>query len=143
MLVNVWESWCVPCREEAPDLARFNRELRGRAWLVGIDFQDAKADALGFIREFGWRFPNMADPTPLCERSRRRLPQRPDLDEAVRDAAGEVCELPSATAEADTGGSATWRRAATVGSISTLATSTSRTAARRSRSFRALSRLPQ
>jgi cytochrome c biogenesis protein CcmG/thiol:disulfide interchange protein DsbE len=62
VLINVWASWCVPCREEAPDLARFDRELRGRARLVGIDFQDAKADALAFIREFGWRFPNVADP---------------------------------------------------------------------------------
>ena len=62
VLVNVWASWCVPCREEAPALARFDRELRGRARLVGIDFQDAKADALAFIREFGWRFPNVADP---------------------------------------------------------------------------------
>lgn len=62
VLVNVWASWCVPCRKEAPDLARFDRELRGRARLVGIDFQDAKNDAHAFIREFGWRFPNVADP---------------------------------------------------------------------------------
>lgn len=62
-LVNVWASWCVPCREEAPELARFDREMRGRAALVGIDFQDARGDALAFIREFRWRFPNVADPS--------------------------------------------------------------------------------
>ncbi|MEX2645696.1 MAG: TlpA disulfide reductase family protein [Gaiellaceae bacterium] len=61
-LINVWASWCVPCREEAPELARFDREMRERARLVGIDFQDARNDALAFIREFGWRFPNVADP---------------------------------------------------------------------------------
>jgi cytochrome c biogenesis protein CcmG/thiol:disulfide interchange protein DsbE len=61
-LINVWASWCVPCREEAPELARFDREMRARARLVGIDFQDAKGDALAFIREFGWRFPNVRDP---------------------------------------------------------------------------------
>jgi cytochrome c biogenesis protein CcmG/thiol:disulfide interchange protein DsbE len=62
VLINVWASWCVPCRKEAPELARFDREMRDRARLVGIDFQDAKQDALAFIREFDWRFPNVADP---------------------------------------------------------------------------------
>jgi cytochrome c biogenesis protein CcmG/thiol:disulfide interchange protein DsbE len=61
-LINVWASWCVPCRKEAPELARFDREMRARARLIGIDFQDAEADARAFIREFGWRFPNVRDP---------------------------------------------------------------------------------
>jgi thiol-disulfide isomerase/thioredoxin len=47
-LVNVWATWCVPCREEFPDLLRVGREYRARGLrlaLVSTDFDSATARA--------------------------------------------------------------------------------------------------
>jgi thiol-disulfide isomerase/thioredoxin len=62
VVVNFWASWCVPCRREAPDLARFARQRPAGARLVGVNYRDRTPDALAFVREFDWRFPNVRDP---------------------------------------------------------------------------------
>ena len=60
VLVNLWASWCPPCREEAPDLERFWRRYRERGVTVlGIDVQDNGDDAAAFVREFGLTYPQL------------------------------------------------------------------------------------
>lgn len=61
-LINFWASWCEPCREEAPELARLSRSLHGRAAVVGIDYTDQEDRARSFLRQNGWTFPVLADP---------------------------------------------------------------------------------
>ena len=39
-LIDFWASWCEPCREEAPEIARLQRSLAGSAAIVGIDYTD-------------------------------------------------------------------------------------------------------
>lgn len=60
VLVNLWASWCPPCREEAPALERFYRDHKKDGFVVlGIDVQDNGEDALGFLREFGASYPQL------------------------------------------------------------------------------------
>ncbi len=60
VLVNLWASWCDPCREEAPELERFWRRFRDRGVTVlGIDVQDNSEDALAFVREHRLTYPQL------------------------------------------------------------------------------------
>jgi cytochrome c biogenesis protein CcmG, thiol:disulfide interchange protein DsbE len=62
VLVNFWASWCVPCRDEAPALAKFQKEHAGRDFtVVGIDTQDISDDGLKFAKEFGLTYPLLHD----------------------------------------------------------------------------------
>lgn len=42
LLLNVWATWCVPCREEFPDLIKLNNLYKGKVDIVGIsvDYPD-------------------------------------------------------------------------------------------------------
>jgi thiol-disulfide isomerase/thioredoxin len=60
VLVNLWASWCIPCREEAPVLERFYRHYRNRGvTVVGIDVQDNRDDALAFLRDHPAGYPQL------------------------------------------------------------------------------------
>ncbi|HEU4906515.1 MAG TPA: TlpA disulfide reductase family protein [Solirubrobacterales bacterium] len=59
VLVNLWASWCGPCREEAPELDEFARRHRDRLTVLGINVQDNSDDALAFLREFEVAYPQL------------------------------------------------------------------------------------
>lgn len=60
VLVNLWASWCGPCRQEAPELDEFARRHGKRGVTVlGINVQDNSEDALAFLREYGVAYPQL------------------------------------------------------------------------------------
>jgi cytochrome c biogenesis protein CcmG, thiol:disulfide interchange protein DsbE len=63
VLVNVWASWCEPCRDELPLLERTHKRLeREGATVLGIDVKENSGAALEAVREFGLTYPNLRDP---------------------------------------------------------------------------------
>jgi thiol-disulfide isomerase/thioredoxin len=60
-VVNVWASWCLPCRSEAPLLNEAFAEYGDRIEFIGVDVQDSQADAKAFLAEFGLEFDHFFD----------------------------------------------------------------------------------
>ncbi|MEV6269882.1 TlpA disulfide reductase family protein [Kribbella sp. NPDC051936] len=63
VVLNVWGSWCPPCRKEAPDLVAASKELGPSVQFIGLNTRDLdKAPAKKFVQEFGVPFPSIYDP---------------------------------------------------------------------------------
>jgi thiol-disulfide isomerase/thioredoxin len=60
VVLNLWGSWCAPCREEAPALAQAARRLPG-AVFMGINTRDLTANAEAFVRVQRIPYPSFVD----------------------------------------------------------------------------------
>ena len=64
VIINLWASWCPPCRAEMPALEEVyleNRERGLEVMAVNTTFQDQESAAASFVQEFGLTFPILMD----------------------------------------------------------------------------------
>ena len=62
LIVNVWGSWCGPCKQEMPYFVEFNDQAKGKVKLLGIAVEEAESqDSKDFIISNGMTWPNLYD----------------------------------------------------------------------------------
>jgi thiol-disulfide isomerase/thioredoxin len=87
-VVNVWASWCAPCRAEAPTLAALSEKYSDVAF-IGILTRDNPVNAEAFTRRFALPYPTLIDDSVLIG-FRKSLPANAIPSTVVIDKKGNV-----------------------------------------------------
>ena len=90
VVVNVWASWCGPCREEFPFLQNLSARYGKEVAFLGINSEDAEDAAATFLREEPVPYPSYSDPGKEIFDS---LGGRGFPDTAFYDSSGELVFL--------------------------------------------------
>ncbi len=62
VVLNIWNSTCGPCVNEAPLLQSEWQRVKSQGIVfIGIDFQDTRSDGLSFLQKYGITYPNVLD----------------------------------------------------------------------------------
>ncbi len=65
VLMNIWATWCKPCKEELPTLEALHQEYRSRGFTVlgiSVDSERSMDMVAQMVRQFGLRYPVLLDP---------------------------------------------------------------------------------
>jgi thiol-disulfide isomerase/thioredoxin len=62
VVVNVWASWCGPCRLEFPDFQAVAADRGDEVAFLGVDTDDSAAAATEFLDELPLPYPSVSDP---------------------------------------------------------------------------------
>jgi hypothetical protein len=87
-VVNVWASWCAPCRAEAPTLAALSEKYSDVAF-IGILTRDNPVNAEAFTRRFALPYPTLIDDSVLIG-FRKSLPANAIPSTVLIDKNGDV-----------------------------------------------------
>lgn len=67
VLVNLWATWCPPCKEEMPTLQAFyNKHKKDGFVIIAVNDGDPTADVLKFVNDYELTFPVWLDPTYIA-----------------------------------------------------------------------------
>src|SRR5437763_10847844 len=62
VVVNFWESYCIPCKGEARKLAAASAHWKGKGVVfLGVDAFDTNGAARAYLRRYGIAYPNVRD----------------------------------------------------------------------------------
>lgn len=90
LLLNVWGSWCAPCRKEAPALVEVNGQYPD-VQFIGINTRDLDpAPAKAFVRTFEVPYPNIYDPDGSLLLGFGQLPPKAIPSTLIIDEEGRV-----------------------------------------------------
>lgn len=90
VVVNVWASWCIPCRQEFPVLQKLSARYGKEVAFLGLNSEDAEDAAATFLREEPVPYPSYSDPDKDIMES---LGARGFPDTAFYDSSGELVFL--------------------------------------------------
>ncbi len=64
VFLNIWATWCPPCREEMPSMEKLYQQLKGEDFeILAVSVDTSGAEAVGpFMKEYGLSFPALLDP---------------------------------------------------------------------------------
>ena len=63
VFLNIWATWCLPCREEMPSMEKLYQKLKGEDFeILAVSIDATGAKAVGpFMKEYGLSFPALLD----------------------------------------------------------------------------------
>ncbi len=72
VLLNIWATWCLPCRDEMPAIEKLHQAMSGQGLqvvAVSIDDPGTEAQIRAFVKEFGLSFEILHDPSGAMQNS--------------------------------------------------------------------------
>jgi thiol-disulfide isomerase/thioredoxin len=72
-VINLWASWCAPCRNELPALQRFAVRAGDRLLVIGVDTDDRRSAGEALVGELGLTVPMLFDDQAVLRKASGRI----------------------------------------------------------------------